>query len=312
MIKKTFALLLGSALAMGLVACDTKKKSQPKTSTAEAMDYTPHPEDGVDLGNQKDPRNPRNKRPPKPPRKMGPEMAGSHILIAYKGARRAKPEVTRTKAEALAFAKKLTAQIKKAPKTFEALAKKHSNGPTGVRGGFLGSWRQGRMVPAFDKAIAAMKIGDISAEPVETPFGYHVMKRMPLPPVHAGAHILIAYKGAMRARPNVTRTKAEALALAKKLAVELKKAPKKFKEYAAKHSNGPSAKRGGSLGKWKKGRMVPEFDVAIEKMKIGQVSDPVETKFGYHVIIRMDPKTVPDRPRRMPRRGRRMPRPRGR
>lgn len=298
MTDKYFTLLLAVVFTVGLAACHKKPKKKTKTSTAEAMDYS-LPQDDFELGNQ---RNPRNRRKNRPPRKLGPELAGSHILIAYKGAQRAKPEVTRTKAEALAFAKKLTAEIKKDPKKFEELAKKHSNGPTGKRGGFLGSWRQGRMVPAFDTAISKLKVNEVSAEPVETPFGFHVMKRMPLPPTFAGRHILISYTGAKQARANVTRTKAEALTLAKKLAAELKKAPKKFEEYAKKHSNGPSASRGGSLGKWKKGRrMLPEFNVAIDKMKIGQVSDPVETPFGFHVIQRLDPKTVPDRPRRMPR-----------
>ena len=61
---------------------------------------------------------------------------------------------------------------------------------------------------------------------------------------------------------------------------------------AKKHSNGPSAVKGGSLGKWPKGRMVPAFDQAIAKMKIGGISDPVETPFGFHVIKREDPKTI--------------------
>jgi len=307
MTTKYLTLMLAVTFTVGWTACNKKADKQPKTATGPVKDYS-EPPGNFDTGDQGRPGMRPMNRPPR--RKLGPEMAGSHILIAYKGARRAKPDITRTKAEALAFAKKLTAEIKKDPKKFEALAKTNSNGPTGKRGGFLGSWKQGRMVPAFDTAIAKLKINEISAEPVETPFGYHVMKRMPLPPTHAGAHILIAFKGAKRAKPTITRTKAEALTLAKKLSAELKKAPKKFTEYAKKHSNGPSASQGGSLGKWKKGKMVPEFDVAIVKMKFGQVSDPVETVFGYHVIIRLDPKTVPDRPRRMNRRSRRMPRPR--
>ncbi len=309
MTNKYLLLLLAVAFTTGLVACNKKTKEQPKTTTAE-KDYSEPPGD-FETGDQGRP----GMRPMKqPPRKMGPEMAGSHILIAYKGAKRAKPDVTRTKAEALAFAKKLTAEIQKDPKKFADLAKKNSNGPSGKKGGFLGSWRQGRMVPEFDKAIAKLKINEVSAEPVETGFGYHVMKRMPLPPVHAGKHIMITYKGAMRAKPDVTRTKAEALALAKKIAAELKKDPKKFDEYLKKHSDGPGKKMGGMLGKWKQGsrRMLPAFDEAIGKIKIGQISDPVETKFGIHVMMRIDPKTVPDRPRRMPRRGRRMPQPRRR
>ena len=72
----------------------------------------------------------------------------------------------------------LTAKAKKAPDTFPELAKQHSNGPSGPRGGLLGKWPKGRMVPAFDEAISKLKIGEITADPVETPFGYHVMKRL--------------------------------------------------------------------------------------------------------------------------------------
>jgi NIMA-interacting peptidyl-prolyl cis-trans isomerase 1 len=218
----------------------------------------------------------------------GEQLAGSHILIAYKGAMRARPNVTRSKEEALAVAKKLAEQAKKEPDGFAELAKKNSDGPSAARGGDLGMWRKGQMVPAFDQAIVKLKQGEVS-EPVETPFGYHVMKRNPLPPLFAGAHILIAYKGAMRARPNVTRSKKEALELARKVAGEAKKAPGEFAELAKKYSDGPSGPRGGSLGTWPKGRMVKEFDTAIEKLEVGGISDPVETQFGFHVMKREPP-----------------------
>ena len=220
-------------------------------------------------------------------------FAGAHILIGYKGAMRSNAK--RTKDEALKEATRLAAEAKKDPKKFADLAKKHSEGPSGPRGGDLGAWPKGRMVPQFDQAIEKLKIGEVS-DPVESPFGYHVMIRKvppPPPPIHAGAHILVAYKGAMRAKPDVTRSKAAALKLAKELAAKAAKDPSNFAELAKKHSDGPSASRGGSLGKWPKGRMVPEFDQAIEKLEVnGVTSDPVETPFGYHVIIRHDPATV--------------------
>jgi len=220
-----------------------------------------------------------------------PEMlAGSHILISYKGAMKAKPDVKRSKEEALKAAKDLAKKVN--AKNFAEMAKKHSEGPSGPRGGDLGAWPKGRMVPAFDKAIDGMKVGQIS-EPVETPFGYHVMIRNELPPMHAGAHILIAYKGAKRAAPTVTRSKEEALKMAKNLSAEARKAAADFSEIAKKNSDGPSGPKGGSLGVWPKGMMVPEFDKAIEGMKIGDVSEPVETPFGFHVIKRTSPDAAP-------------------
>jgi parvulin-like peptidyl-prolyl isomerase len=294
MMKKMIGLFCGCALVLGLAGCEKLKPIQRKTASGEEKPGT-----GTVTPGQAETKRPHPKMPPKMPphmrRPTGPPkmLAGSHILIAYKGAMRARPNVTRTKEQALKLAKELTAKAKKAPDNFAELAKKHSNGPTGPRGGDLGAWPEGRMVPAFDTAIKKLKIGEISAEPVETPFGYHVMKRNTLPPMFAGAHILIAYKGARRARPNVTRTKEEALKLAKELAAKAKKAPDTFTELAKQHSNGPSGPRGGMLGKWPKGRMVPAFDEAIQKLKIDQISDPVETPFGFHVMKRLDPDKVP-------------------
>jgi len=218
--------------------------------------------------------------------------AGAHILIAYKGAMRAHPAVTRTKAEALKLAREVAAKAQAAPGRFAELARKYSDGPSAGKGGDLGAWPRGRMVPQFDNALDHMKVGDISA-PVESPFGFHIIKRNPAPPMFSGSHILVAYKGAMRAAATVTRTKAEARALAKDLAAQARKDPGKFAELAKKHSDGPSGSTGGHLGVWPRGRMVPAFDKAIEKLKVGEISDPVETPFGFHVIKREDPYAQP-------------------
>ena len=59
---------------------------------------------------------------------------------------------------------------------FATLAKARSTGPTGPRGGDLGFFGRGRMVPEFDQAAFALKVGDYSREPVKTQFGWHVIK----------------------------------------------------------------------------------------------------------------------------------------
>lgn len=58
---------------------------------------------------------------------------------------------------------------------FEALAKKHSTGPSAPKGGDLGFFPKGAMVPAFDKAVFSMKVGTVTSIPVKTRFGYHVI-----------------------------------------------------------------------------------------------------------------------------------------
>ncbi len=75
---------------------------------------------------------------------------------------------------------------------------------------------------------------------------------------------------------------------AKKMADELYKlAIKKgtdFAELAKTKSEGPSAPQGGSLGTFERGRMVKEFEDAAFAAKVGEITKPVKTKFGYHII----------------------------
>ena len=58
-----------------------------------------------------------------------------------------------------------------------------------------------------------------------------------------------------------------------------------FAEMAREKSTGPSGPGGGSLGWFGKGMMVPSFEAAVIAMEAGAVSDPVETQFGWHVIM---------------------------
>ena len=102
------------------------------------------------------------------------------------------------------------------------------------------------------------------------------------------AHVLIAYKGALRAAPTVTRSKAEAQKLAGQVAAKAR-AGQDFGALATQFSDDPSAKRGaGSLGKFARGSMVKPFSDAAFALKPGQVSSVVETDFGFHVIKRTE------------------------
>ncbi|NLI90580.1 MAG: peptidylprolyl isomerase [Epulopiscium sp.] len=57
-----------------------------------------------------------------------------------------------------------------------------------------------------------------------------------------------------------------------------------FADAAKKYSTCPSKEQGGSLGEFTRGRMVPEFEDAAFSMKAGEISEPVQTQFGYHII----------------------------
>jgi parvulin-like peptidyl-prolyl isomerase len=58
---------------------------------------------------------------------------------------------------------------------FMALAKTNSTGPSAPKGGDLGTFAQGQMVPAFDKAVFSMNVGTITTTPVKSEFGYHII-----------------------------------------------------------------------------------------------------------------------------------------
>lgn len=97
------------------------------------------------------------------------------------------------------------------------------------------------------------------------------------------SHILVSYKGASSADESVTRTKDEALAVATEIKAKLD-AGENFETLAKQLSDGPSGKQGGSLGTFGLGTMVPVFEqVAVSQVK-GQISEPTETQFGYHII----------------------------
>jgi len=69
-----------------------------------------------------------------------------------------------------------------------------------------------------------------------------------------------------------------------------------FAKLAKEYSQGPSNAKGGDLGYFKRGQMVPAFEEVAFKLKPGEVSDIVKTRFGYHLIKVVDKKpesTVP-------------------
>ena len=88
----------------------------------------------------------------------------------------------------------------------------------------------------------------------------------------------------------LVETKEEAIKLVNELSVG-----ENFQELAKKNSIGPSSNNGGSLGWFSAGQMVPEFEAAALMLKINEISNPIKTEFGWHIIKLNDQrlKTVP-------------------
>lgn len=104
------------------------------------------------------------------------KVAAKHILIAFSGSPAAQPGKTELSEEqAKAKAEELHKQIAGGA-SFEELAKKESDDVgSGARGGDLGEFGRGQMVPEFEKAAFEAKVGEVT-QPVRTQFGYHLIK----------------------------------------------------------------------------------------------------------------------------------------
>ena len=112
--------------------------------------------------------------------KISEQLTDDALKAAYReqiaGAKR--PEEIRARhilVKTEAEAKKIIAELGDKG-DFAAAAKKHSTGPSGVKGGDLGFFSDGMMVPEFSKAAFALKAGEFTKAPVKTQFGWHIIK----------------------------------------------------------------------------------------------------------------------------------------
>ncbi len=103
-------------------------------------------------------------------------IGAKHILVMHKDSERRPPTVTRSKEEARARAEEALKKVR-AGEDFDAAVLKYSDEPGAAeRSGDLGVFEKKVMVKAFSDTAFKLKVGEIS-EIVETPFGYHVIKR---------------------------------------------------------------------------------------------------------------------------------------
>src|SRR6478735_1433513 len=143
----------------------------------------------------------------------------------------------------------------------------------GVAGG-LGAFT--KAPPASEEGAAATPAAALGATPAAAA----------VPTAIAASHFLVQYQGSQRAPATITRTKEEAKKRAQEGLAKAKKG-EDFAKLVGEYSDEPgAAQRGGALGEFGPGQMVKPFSDAAFKLKVGQVSDLVETNFGFHVIKR--------------------------
>ncbi|XP_013147645.1 PREDICTED: putative peptidyl-prolyl cis-trans isomerase dodo isoform X2 [Papilio polytes] len=103
-------------------------------------------------------------------------------------------------------------------------------------------------------------------------------------------HILVKHAESRRPsswrEESITRSKDEALEQLKAYRKQIVGNEATFVDLATKFSDCSSAKRGGDLGMFKRGQMQAPFEEEAFKLKVGQLSKPVETDSGFHIILR--------------------------
>ena len=104
---------------------------------------------------------------------MADQVRASHILLMYQGSMRS--SATRSKDQARTLIEDIKRQLATGS-DFGDLARTHSDCPSGKEGGDLGNFGRGQMVKEFDTVAFGLPVNSVS-DIVETPFGYHLIRR---------------------------------------------------------------------------------------------------------------------------------------
>ena len=174
---------------------------------------------------------------------------------------------------------------------FAAVAKSVSDGSAADKGGEIGLRAASRLPDAFVEATRRLRVGEVKPALVRTGAGFHILKVIERKDAqdtsvpHTRARHILVRPGPQAAPDAVQRQLAD-------LKRQIESGRASFEDLARRHSQDGSAEQGGDLGFAPPGSYVPEFEAAMNALRPGQVSDPVVTRYGVHVIQVVERKDV--------------------
>lgn len=217
-------------------------------------------------------------------KEIGTEYNVAHILVRVpEQATPAQVEARRARAEEVV-------RRSKDGVDFAQIAATYSDAPDALQGGVIGWRTQQRLPELYVQALAGLKPGEVSGV-FRSPAGFHVIKLVEMR--GAGAPLLVeqAHVRHVLVRTNELVSEDEA----KRKLVALRERVVNgvdFAELARLNSDDGSASRGGDLGWVYPGDTVPEFERAFVDLKLMEVSQPVKTPFGWHLIQVLERRTA--------------------
>ncbi len=170
---------------------------------------------------------------------------------------------------------------------FRQVAAELSDASDALEGGVMG-WRDASNLPdLFLEALKVLRIGQRS-EVLRSPNGLHILYL--LDKRGRDAQIIVQQTLARHILFRIDRAVSEEDALVKAMDIRnrIVLAGEDFEKLAKAISDDPSGVKGGSLGWLMPGETVPEFQRALDSLNAGEVSEPVRTQFGYHLIEVLD------------------------
>ena len=174
---------------------------------------------------------------------------------------------------------------------FGALAASYSDGPEALQGGAIGWRAQDRIPELFAGALKTMKAGDVSPV-LRSPAGFHVLKLLDMRGAGAAPMVEQIHARHILIKTSEVVSEADAKRRLADLRQRLTAGGANFAELARLHSEDGSAANGGDLGWIYPGDTVPEFERAMVALKPGEISEPVKSPFGWHLIQVLERRTA--------------------